>query len=91
MSAINLDARWDELAYRETGHDGFTAWGSFILRKLNEHDPIRFKEVMDDLYRDDPPHPAGITKFHWQTILAYLGATDDEIRVVQARMGRQWR
>jgi hypothetical protein len=55
MTAINLDAWWDELAYRETGHDGFTGRGSFILRKLKEHDPIRFKEVMDDLYRDEPP------------------------------------
>jgi hypothetical protein len=81
----------DEPTYRETGRDGFTRRGSFILRKLNEHDPIRFKEVMDDLYRDEPPRPAAITKFQWQTILAYLGATDEEIKDVQARMGRQWR
>jgi hypothetical protein len=43
---------------------------------------------MADLYRDDAPGPQDITKFEWQTILAYMGASEDEIRDVQVRMGR---
>ena len=46
---------------------------------------------MDDLYRDEPPDRVDITKFQWQTILAYLGASDEEIKNVQLRMGRVWR
>jgi hypothetical protein len=44
------------------------------------------KEVMDD---DEPPMQS--TKFQWQTILAYLGASEEEITDVQSRMGGQWR
>jgi hypothetical protein len=33
-----------------------------------------------DLYRDEPPDPMDISKFQWQVILSYLGATDEEIR-----------
>jgi len=46
---------------------------------------------MADLYRDDAPDPQDITKFEWQTILAYMGASEDEIKDVQVRMGRVWR
>ncbi len=48
-------------------------------------------EVMADLYRDDAPDPQDITKFEWQTILAYMGASEEEIADVQKRMGRVWR
>lgn len=80
----------DEPAYH-AARGTFAERGSFILRKLSEHDPIRFKEVMDDLYRDEPPDPVDITKFLWQTILAYIGASEEEIKDVQARMARVWR
>jgi len=65
--------------------------GLFILRKLREHDPARLQDVLADLYRDDVPDPQDIGKFEWQTILVYMGATDEEVRDVQKRMGRVWR
>jgi hypothetical protein len=43
------------------------------------------------LYRDDVPDPQDITKFERQTILAYMGASEKEIKDVQLRMGRVWR
>jgi hypothetical protein len=46
--------------------------------------------VIADLYRDEPPDPMDITKFQWQTILAFMGATEAEIKDVQLRMGRVW-
>lgn len=46
---------------------------------------------MLDPYRDAQPDPMDITKFQWATILAFMGASDEEIRDVQMRMGRVWR
>lgn len=46
---------------------------------------------MDDLYREEPPDPVDITKFQWQTILASMGASEDEVKDVPLRMGRVWR
>ena len=46
---------------------------------------------MTDLYRDDQPDPQDIGTFEWQTILAFLGASEEEIKDVQKRMGRVWR
>ena len=40
------------------------------------------------LYRDDPPDPQDIGTFEWQTILAFMGASEAEIADVQKRMGR---
>ena len=37
------------------------------------------------------PDPMDITKFQWRTILAFMGASEEEIRDVQLRMGRVWR
>jgi len=62
----------------------------FILRKLREHEPARLQDVMTDLYRDDQPDPQDIGTFEWQTILAYMGASGEEIKDVQMRMGRPW-
>jgi len=90
VTTLNLDPWWDEPAYRSATAT-FSERGTFILRKLSEHDPIRFKTVMDDLYRDEPPDPVDITKFQWQTILAYMGASEEEVKDVQLRMGRVWR
>jgi hypothetical protein len=35
--------------------------------------------------------PMDISKFEWEVILRYLGATPEEIPDVQLRMGRVWR
>lgn len=63
----------------------------FILQKLRKHDPAKLQYVLTDLYRDDQPDPQDIGKFEWRTILAYMGASDEEIKDVQMRMGRPWR
>jgi hypothetical protein len=47
--------------------------------------------LLSDLYRDDQPDQEDIDKFEWQTIRAYMVATDDEVKDVQKRMGRVWR
>lgn len=74
LTPVNLDAWWDEPEYLDAARTSFTRQDSFILGKLSEHDPVRFKTVMDDLYRDEPPDPMDISKFEWQVILAYLGS-----------------
>jgi hypothetical protein len=81
-----LGAWWGEPAYKPC--NTFHLRGLFILRKLREHDPARLEDVLADLYRDDVPDPLDIGKFEWQIILAYMGASDEEIRDVQKRMGR---
>jgi uncharacterized protein (DUF2267 family) len=57
----------------------------------SQHDAAKLSMVIADLYRDEPPDPMDITKFEWQTILAFIGASEEEIRDVQLRMGRVWR
>ncbi len=84
---IGLDAWWNEPDYKPC--NTFRLRGLFILRKLREHDPARLQDVLADLYRDDVPDPQDIGKFEWQTILAYMGASEDEIADVQTRMGRR--
>jgi hypothetical protein len=87
---IGLDSWWDEPAYKAASVT-IHLRGVFILEKLREHDPAKFQDVLTDLYRDDQPEPEDIGKFEWQTILAYMGARDQEIKDVQMRMGRPWR
>jgi len=60
--------------------------GTFILRKVAEHDPAKLKDVLGDLCRDDLPDPADMTKFEWEVILRFLGAHPDEVKDVQRRM-----
>ena len=86
---LGLDPWWDEPAYKAC--NTFHLRGVFIFQKLREHDPARFREVMTDLYRDDQPDPQDIGTFEWQTILAFMGASEEEIKDVQKRMGRMWR
>jgi hypothetical protein len=90
MGGLNLDAWWDE-PYYKAAKSSFSSKGAFILRKLMKHDGARFAEIMADLYRDDAPDPQDITKFEWETILRYMGASAEEIADVQKRMGRVWR
>lgn len=88
--ALNLDAWWDEPDYK-AAQGTFSERGTFILNKLAQHDTVKLSTVIADLYRDEPPDPMDITRFQWQTILAFMGATEDEIKDVQLRMGRVWR
>jgi hypothetical protein len=83
---LGLDPWWDEPAYKTC--NTFHLRGLFILRKLREHDSTRFHDVMTDLYRDEVPDPQDIGTFEWQTTLAYMGASEQEIKDVQKRMGR---
>lgn len=65
--------------------------GTFILHKLAAHDAAKLQAVLADVYRDAVPDPADMTKFEWEVILRFLGASADEIAAVQKRMGRVWR
>jgi len=87
---LNLGPWWDELAYK-AGQGTFTERGTFILAKLQEYDAAKLIDVLGDVYRDAVPDPQDITKFEWQAILAFMGATAEEVRDVQVRMGRVWR
>ena len=89
MIRLGLDAWWGEPEYKRC--NTLRLRGLFILRKLREHDPAKFHDVMTDLYRDDQPDPEDIGTFEWQTILAFMGASEEEIKDVQLRMGRVWR
>jgi hypothetical protein len=92
MNAVTLDVDswWDEPEYKEASRSLLTT-GAFILDKLKQRDAVRFNDVIADLYRDQVPEPWDITKFEWHTILAYIGASEGEIKDVQLRMGRVWR
>jgi len=83
-----LDAWWDEPAYKTCNT---VPPGLFIFDKLKQHEAPTFAEVLADLYQDGQPDPEDIGKFEWQTILVYMGASDEEIKDVQMRMGRVWR
>ncbi len=84
---LGVNAWWDEPEYKPCNTYHFR--GRFILRKLYEHDHAKLDDVMADLYRGDQPDPQDIGRFEWQTILAYMGAEEDEIADVHARMGRR--
>jgi hypothetical protein len=87
---LGLGAWWDEPAYRAS-RETFTERGTFILGKLREHDAAKLQDVLADLYRDELPDPMDMTKFQWEVILRFMGASPEEIRDVQLRMGRIWR
>jgi hypothetical protein len=88
LRGLGLDAWFDELAYRRC--ETFDQRGAFILGKLKDH-AAKLADVLADLYREAVPEPTDITRFEWQTILAYLGASEEAIADVQARIGRPWR
>jgi hypothetical protein len=90
MARLGLDSWWDEPDYKAASGT-FSERGAFIFAKLAQHDAAKLKDVMTDLYRDDQPDPQDIGTFEWQTILAFMGASEEEIRDVQMRMGRPWR
>lgn len=87
---LNLDAWWDEPAYK-AAQGTFTERGTFILAKLQAHDAAKLQNVLADVYRDAIPDPLDITRFEWETILRFMGASPEEIKDVQLRMGRVWR
>jgi hypothetical protein len=89
-SVLNLDPWWDEPAYK-AAMGTFSDRGVFILGKLKERDAAKLADVLADLYRDAVPDPMDITRFEWQTILAFMGASEAEIADVQKRMGGVWR
>ena len=86
-TGLGLGAWWDEPAY-QTAKDTFT---QFILAKLEAHDAAKLQDVLADVYRDAIPDPMDITRFEWETILRFMGASSEEIKDVQLRMGRVWR
>ena len=83
---LGLDAWWGEPEYKPC--NTLHRRGTFIFRKLREHDAAKLQAVMDDLYPAQQPRPEDIGTFEWRVILASLGASDEEIKDVQVRMGR---
>ncbi|MGH7396474.1 MAG: hypothetical protein ACRELW_02960 [Candidatus Rokuibacteriota bacterium] len=88
-TALDVDAWWDEPAYNTC--NTLHLRGVLILQKLRAHDPDSFDDLMGDLYAEDLPDPEEIGRFEWRTILAFMGASGEEIEDVQMRMGRPWR
>ena len=85
MTALGLDAWWDEPQYRQSYTVNMR--GDFILLKLQQRDPDQLRTVLARLYRDLEPLPEDITAAAWHTILAAMGASSEEIVAVQERMG----
>jgi hypothetical protein len=83
---IGLAVWWDEPEYKRCGT--FKARGYFILRELHEVDPTAFNTVIGDLYRDEAKAPQDISKYEWKVILEHMGASPEEIKAVQVKMGR---
>jgi hypothetical protein len=88
MPGLGLASWWDEPEYKVCGT--FQARGYFILRRLHQLDPAKLNTVMVKLYRDQEKEPQDIAKVEWQVILEYMGASPEEIKDVQVRMGK-WR
>jgi hypothetical protein len=88
MPGLGLASWWDEPEYKVCGT--FQARGYFILRRLHQLDPAKLNTVMVKLYRDQEKEPQDIAKAEWQVILEYMGASPEEIKDVQVRMGK-WR
>ena len=59
-----------------------------MLHKLLKCDPAKFVYIVSNLYRAEAKDPQDITLHEWQMFLKHMGATDEEIRDVQMRMGR---
>jgi len=87
LTPLGFDSWWDEPEYK-AAQGSFSERGTFILNKLAQHDAGKLSTVIADLYRDEPPDPMDITKVEWHTILAFMGASEEEIKDVQLRMGR---
>lgn len=80
---------WDELAYR-AAQGSFSTKGTFILRKLADHDAAKLQDVLADVLPRRRAGPGGHDEVR-VVILRFLGAHPDEIADVQRRMGRVWR
>ena len=83
---LNLDAWWREPEYKVCGT--FRTRGYFILRKLHELEPARLNTVMTNLYHEQEKEPQDITKSDWKVILEHMGASPEEIKNVQVKMGK---
>ena len=72
--ALGLVSWCNDPAYKTC--NTFHLRGLFIFEHLKQHDAARFAELLRELSPDDQPGPQDIGKFEWQTILAYMGASD---------------
>ena len=83
---LNLGAWWSAPEYKVCGT--FKTRGYFILGKLHELDSARLLTAMANLYREQGKEPQDITKVEWKVILEHMGASLEEIRDVQVKMGK---
>src|SRR5260370_2565396 len=70
---LGLDAWWEEPAYKPC--NTLHRRGTFIFRKLREHDAAKLQAVMDDLYPDQQPDPEDIGTFARPPVLSSPGAS----------------
>ena len=83
---LSLATWWDEPEYRVCGT--FKTRGYFILGKLHGLDAARLLAVTANLYHEQEKEPQDITKAEWKVILEHMGASLEEIRDVQVKMGK---
>jgi len=88
VMGLGLGAWWGEPEYKVCGT--FRARGYFILHKLQELDAAKFLTVTVNLYHEQEKEPQDITKGEWKVILEHMGASPNEIKDVQVKMGK-WR
>lgn len=64
--------------------------GEFILGKLMQRDPEKFRKLLLDTCKISRPCPVTLTATQWQTLLATMGASLVEISEVLIRLGLKW-
>lgn len=85
MASVGLDGWWDEPHYKQSYTPNLR--GEFILDKLMQCDPKKFKAVMEDTFEGADPLPESMTPSQWRIILTAMGASLTEVAQVLIRMG----
>jgi hypothetical protein len=90
MAGLGVAHWWDDPRYAHsyTLHDR----GAFILAKLMQCDPKRFKPLVRKLSGTTrcPPPPEALTPAQWQAILGAMGASLVEVADVLIYLGLPW-
>lgn len=83
----HLGTWWGEPEYRVCGT--FPNSWLFILRNLHVLDPARFLTVTAKLSHEQETEPQDIVKIEWKVILEPMGASQEEIKGVEVKMGKR--
>jgi hypothetical protein len=90
MAGLDLAHWWDDPQYQNSRT--LRERGAFILSKLMQRDPQRFRQLVRRICRTStyPPSPAALTAAQWQAILGAMGASLVEVAEVLIRLGLPW-